>query len=285
MKKYTIAIITLLFLALCAHVFGQANPNPFEVRKSGKGKQALIFIPGFACSGEVWAGTRAVYEKNYTCYTFTMAGFAGVPAQNNASFKNWETAIVGYIKANKIEHPIIIGHSMGGGLALALAADYPELVQKIVVVDALPCLAALMNPAFVAKENNDCTGITSQITAMTDMQFEQMQQKSMARLVSDSMMRDTVIGWSVRSDRATFAGMYCDFSNTDLRSKMPAIQCPALILLEKNFAGGMVKPAIDAQYASLKTADLHYADKGLHFIMYDDKDWYFAQLNKFIPTK
>ena len=43
---------------------------------------------------------------------------------------------------------------MGGGLALALAADYPDLIGKIVVVDALPCLAALSNVSFISKENN-----------------------------------------------------------------------------------------------------------------------------------
>jgi pimeloyl-ACP methyl ester carboxylesterase len=44
------------------------------------------------------------------------------------SFKNWETSIASYIKENKIDKPIIIGHSMGGGLALA--SDYPELIEN-----------------------------------------------------------------------------------------------------------------------------------------------------------
>jgi hypothetical protein len=39
---------------------------------------------------------------DFTCYTFTMAGFAGVKPQPNAS-KNWETENVNYIKAYKIK--------------------------------------------------------------------------------------------------------------------------------------------------------------------------------------
>jgi hypothetical protein len=38
-----------------------------------------------------------------------------------------------------------------GGLALAIASDYPELIDKI-VVDALPCLAALRDPSFNHKK-------------------------------------------------------------------------------------------------------------------------------------
>ncbi|KAF2517425.1 alpha/beta hydrolase [Flavobacterium zhairuonense] len=280
MKKYIILIIAFLFSALCLNVFAQTKSYPFEVLKTGKGKQSIIFIPGFASSGEVWNETKTAFEKDYTCYTLTMAGFAGVKPEQNPSFENWKNEVANYIKANKIEKPILIGHSMGGGLALAIAADYPELIGKIVVVDALPCMAALMDPSFKSKENNDCTAIVNQMTSMTDVQFLDMQKKTMPRLLADASKMDMVVDWSVKSDRKTFGQMYCDFSNTDLRAKIAQIKCPALILLESYFIN--LKPAIEEQYKNLKTANFQYANKGLHFIMYDDKDWYLAQLNTFI---
>ena len=279
MKKY-ILITALLFSALCFNVFGQTKSYPFEVAKTGTGKQAIIFIPGFASSGDVWNETRANFEKEFTCYTFTMAGFAGVKPQPNASLKNWETEIVNYIKANKIEKPIVIGHSMGGVLALAIASDYPELISKIVVVDALPCLAALRDPSFKSKENNDCSSMVNQIGAMSEDEFLQMQKRNMAMLLADASKQDEVISWSMKSDRKTFSEMYCDFSNTDLRDKIAAIKCPSLILLEFGFSN--YKAPIEAQYKNLKTASFQYSNKGLHFIMYDDKEWYLAQLNNFV---
>ncbi len=284
MKKYAILIIALLFIALCADVFGQnKSPYPFKVQKTGQGKQSIIFIPGFASSGDVWNETKTKFEPEYTCYTLTMAGFAGVKPQENATFINWENRIADFIKDNKIEKPILIGHSMGGGLALAIAADYPDLINKIVVIDALPCLAALMNPSFKSKDNNDCSAIVSQMRDMNNDQFYQMQRMSMQRLMADTTMRETAVGWSMKSDRKTFAEMYCDFSNTDLRGKIKAIQCPALVLLESYFA--TLKPNIEEQYNNLKTVHFQYADKGLHFIMFDAKDWYFMQLLNFIPVK
>ncbi|HSD07235.1 alpha/beta hydrolase [Flavobacterium sp.] len=282
MKKYIILVIVLLFSALCLNVFAKTKSYPFEVVKSGKGKQSIIFIPGFASSGEVWNETKANFEKDFTCYTLTMAGFAGVKSQPNASFKSWETEIADYIQANKIEKPILIGHSMGGGLALAIAADYPDLISKIVVVDALPSLSALMDPSFKSKENNDCSAMVNQITAMSGDQFFQMQKSNMPKLLADTSKLDMVVDWSLKSDRNTFAQMYCDFSNTDLRDKIATIKCPSLILLESYFAN--LKPTIENQYKNLKTANFQYANKGLHFIMYDDKEWYQTQLNNFIKS-
>lgn len=281
MKKY-ILIIALLFSALCVNVFAQTKSYPFEVIKTGKGKQSIIFIPGFASSGEVWNETKAAFEKDFTCYTLTMAGFAGVKPQPNPSFENWKAGIANYIKDNKIEKPILVGHSMGGGLALAIASDYPDLIGKIVVVDALPCLAALSDSSFKSKENNDCSPMVTQMAAMNETQFYDMQKQTMPRLLQDSSKLEMVVDWSVRSDRKTFSEVYCDFFNIDLRERISAIKCPSLILLESYFIN--LKPAIEGQYEKLKTAKFQYADKGLHFIMYDDKDWYLAQLNNFIKS-
>jgi pimeloyl-ACP methyl ester carboxylesterase len=282
MKKYIILIIALLFSSLYLNVFAQTKKYPFEVSKTGKGKQAIIFIPGFASSAAVWDETKANFEKEYTCYTLTMAGFAGVKPEPNPSFENWKNEIATYIKSNKIEQPILIGHSMGGGLALAIASDYPELISKIIVVDALPCLNALMDPSFKSKANNDCSPMVGQMTTMSDSQFLEMQKKMMPRLLADKTKLDLVVGWSVKSDRKTFAELFCDFSNTDLREKITTIKCPSLILLESNFVN--FKPAIEGQYKNLKTASFQYADKGLHFIMYDDKDWYLNQVSNFIKS-
>lgn len=283
MKKYTVVIIAFLFSALCLNVFAQSKSYPFEVLKTGKGKQSIIFIPGFASSGEVWNETKAAFEKDFICYTLTMAGFAGVKPQPDSSFENWKTGIADYIKDNKIEKPIVIGHSMGGGLALALASDYPELIGKIVVVDALPCLAALSDTSFKSKENNDCSATVNQMTSMNETQFYDMQKQMMPRLLQDLSKLETVVSWSVKSDRTTFGQMYCDFFNTDLREKITDVKCPSLILLESYFIN--LKPAIEEQYKNLKAADFKYAAKGLHFIMYDDKVWYLEQLNNFLKPE
>lgn len=253
---------------------------PFTVTISGKGQQPIIFIPGLACSGHVWDGTKQIFEKHYKCYTLTMAGFDGASPRPDPSFINWEKAIAGYIRQNNIEQPIVIGHSLGGGLAMALAADYPKLISKIVIIDALPCLSALTYPSFQAGEKPNCTKMMTRITSATDGQFYQMQKMSISNLLSDTSKQKMVINWSVKSDRYTIAEMYCDYANTDLRNKISAIKCPDLILLEANFIN--FKPAIASQFADLKHANIHYASKGLHFIMYDDPDFYYKNLTDFI---
>lgn len=270
-------LITVVFL-IPFMVFAQ--DYPFLVAKSGEGKQTLIFIPGFACAGEVWNETVEELNDNYTFYLLTMPGFAGIAPQENPSFEHWKTQIAEFIKQEKIESPILIGHSMGGGLALAIASDFPNLCSKIIVVDALPCLMALTNPNFQSNPNNDCSDMINRIMNMNEEQFAQMQRMSVASLTSNTSKFNEIVNWGLKSDRETYAKMYCDFSNTDLRERIEKITVPSLILLEPQFM--IIETEINKQYKNLSTALIKYADKGLHFLMYDDKEWFINQLKDFI---
>ena len=71
------ACLLSIFLIQSAISGGQVATKAFEVVKTGQGKQALIFIPGFACSGQVWDKTKVYFENDYICYTLTMANFTG----------------------------------------------------------------------------------------------------------------------------------------------------------------------------------------------------------------
>ena len=256
------------------------NSFPFTVKISGQGSKNIILIPGLASSGDVWNETVARYDKDYKCYTLTFHGFAGVTPDDSVSFKNWENSVARYIQINKISNPIIIGHSIGGGMAMMLAADYPDLIAKIIVVDALPCLAAIQNPTFIANPHPDCSSMVARFKSMSDSQFYQMQKQTMPSLIADTIHLNEVLQWSLKSDRKTLAEIYCQFINTDLRNDISNIKCPTLVLLENAFTG--MKPAIAEQFKNLKSARLEYATKGLHFIMYDDPNWYFKELDQFL---
>lgn len=169
---------------------------------------------------------------------------------------------------------------MGGGLAMAVAADYPDLLRKIVIVDALPCLMALTNPNFQSVTNKDCSDLVDQMTAMPDDQFSQMQKMSALSLTTNSSKIDEILNWGITSDRKTFAEIFCDFSNTDLRTRIQNINIPSLVLLEPHFKH--IASSINEQYKNLPNAQIKYATKGLHFIMFDDNEWFIDQLKSFL---
>lgn len=272
---------TICLLLLCALVISAQDTTPsFNFVKKGSGRQNIILLAGLGTSTKVWDETIAVLSKTKTCYAVSFSGFAGSKAQSNPDLTLWEKDIVKFIKDKKIKNPVLIGHSMGGTLALQIAANHPDIISKLVVVDAFPSPTALYNPRFKSQENIDCTPIINQFAGMDESQFYNFQKTNISQMASDKTRIETILDWFVKSDRKTFGKIYCELLNTDLREKLSAIKCPAVILVQPAFKSK--EREVIQQYALLKNADIRYAERGLHFIMYDDWEWFINSLQSFL---
>ena len=115
---------------------------------------------------------------------------------------------------------------------------------------------------------------------MSDEQFIRQQRLSAATLCEDSTRQEALVRWSTASDKRTFAQLYADYANTDLRLRLSAIHVPVLVLLEPSFR--RVEPLVREQFAGLPDVRLEYASQGLHFLMFDARDWFLQQLTAFI---
>lgn len=269
----------ILLLIVC-HVSAQANP--FEVTTYGKKGNAVVLLPGYASSPEVWQTTIARLQANHRLYVLHFAGFAGKAPAAQPAFEHWANVLTEWLRLLPEAEVTVIGHSMGGVMALWLAAELPHKVVKVVVVDALPCLSALNNPSFQVDPDFSCEASIRQMTALSDSAFHAMQQQGAPWLVNDAAWQQKLVDWSKQSDRYTLAAVYCSFLQTDIRPKLPQIKAKVLVQLEAPFAG--YQSAIAAQYEKLQGAQLIYAPKGLHFVMIDAADWYFESLRAFLKA-
>lgn len=121
------------------------QPSRFSVQVQGRGPDVLL-IPGLTAGRDVWASTASAIA-GYRYHLLQVAGFAGEPARGNARgaiLAPLMDEIARYISDRGLRRPMIAGHSMGGTLAMMLAARRPELVGKLMVVDMLPQPAALL---------------------------------------------------------------------------------------------------------------------------------------------
>lgn len=270
-------ILLLLFALSITHA--EAN-QPFDVQQYGRVGSVIVLIPGYASSPDVWSSTIAALQNEHRLYVLHFAGFAGKPAAPHPSFDHWSLRVSQWLQALSEQEVTLVGHSMGGVMALRLAAELPEKVTRVVVVDALPCLSALNNPNFKANPDFSCEPSIRQMTALSDSAFRAMQQQGAPWLVNDVVWQQKLVDWSMQSDRYTLAAVYCSFLQTDLRPQLAQIKAQVLVQLEAPFTG--YQSAIAAQYAQLKGVQLAYAPKGLHFVMIDAADWYFDSLAAFL---
>ncbi|KAA9339153.1 alpha/beta hydrolase [Hymenobacter busanensis] len=265
-----------------------AHPN-FTVRVVGKG-QPVLLIPGLTCPGAVWDETVAHYQTQYQCHVVSLAGFGGAaaPASTEHLLQNVRDQLLAYIKTQKLTRPAIIGHSLGGFMALWMSATQPEAVGPLVIVDSLPFLSAIQNPALTAEAAKPQAEATRQQMSRGGKMPAAMQRQMLASMITDTA-RMTVAGrWSTASDPATVAQAMYDMSTTDLRADVARIQQPVLVL----GAWAAYKPygatkestrAIFAQqYAKLPQHRIEMSEAGKHFLMWDDTQWFLNQADAFL---
>jgi N-formylmaleamate deformylase len=104
-----------------------SGDRAFVVRVTGTGPRSMILIPGFLSHGEVWDEVVAHVGTRYRCHVLTLAGFAGVPAVDGPLLPRVRDEIIAYIKETKLDHPVLVGHSLGGFLALWVGSTAPDL--------------------------------------------------------------------------------------------------------------------------------------------------------------
>jgi pimeloyl-ACP methyl ester carboxylesterase len=262
-------------------------PTAFTVEVTGQGKP-IILIPGMASSGEVWKATVARYCGRFQCHVLTLAGFAGVPPIGTPLLPSTAKQVVEYIDARHLDRPALVGHSLGGFLALRIAADDPDKVGRIVVVDALPALGATQVPDITAEQ---LKGMAARMRASMQGQdaetYAAGQRRSIATMVTGAEDLERIVGWGRQSDRATVVNAMHDLFATDLRGDLARIKAPTLVLgtwiAFKDFAPrSAIEATFRSQYRNLDGVRIELADKARHFIMYDDPQWMYERMDAFL---
>jgi pimeloyl-ACP methyl ester carboxylesterase len=264
---------------------GAGGPAPaFVVRVEGHGPP-MVLIPGYASSGAVWDGVVAHYRERYTCHVLTLAGFAGVPAAEAPLLPQVERQLLAYLDAHQLERPVLVGHSLGGVLALQLAAQAPERFSQVVVVDSLPFYAGANDPAATAQSVEPLArDLRAQLRDGSAYERRAYEEHALPALISDPARVQVALDWVMRSDPETLGQAFYEFLTTDLRPELSRIRAPVLVVGSSPPAHRQgTEETFRSQYATLAGARLVIDEHSRHFIMWDDLPRLLAEMDGFLP--
>ncbi len=114
----------------------------------GRGKPILL-LHGWLSSWGLWRGTMLTLsaERRYRIYALDFWGFGDSAKKSVQNFNvaSYVSMVNQFMDKMGIAHAPIIGHSMGGTVALSLALEHPVRVGKVAVVGA-PVAGSSLNP-------------------------------------------------------------------------------------------------------------------------------------------
>lgn len=306
MKRHTsVAAIFILAVGLIADRADAAEPCPtglvegkrITVLVEGDGPD-VVLIPGLSSPRAVWDVTTDRLKDKYRLHRVQIRGF-GDDAGDNAGGPVLDPLmreVADYIDDCITDRggapPAIIGHSMGGLTGLMIAARVPQEVGKLMIVDALPFIGTLFNPAATVDS------VKPQAEQMAAMMRAQHGQPAPTGPVSDpgpvSMVgsmsnqpagRTAVLGWMRAADARVTAQVLHDVMTTDMRGELAAVTAPVTLLYAQDdslMPAERAKAAFEPQYVAVAKFTAQIVPGSRHFIMLDQPEIFAKAVNDFL---
>lgn len=108
--------------------------------EKGAGPRHVLLLHGFAAHSYTWRFLiDDLVKAGYHVWSIDFIGFgySDKPMTFDYGLSSFTNQIEAFMQAKQIQRASIIGHSMGGGLALSLAMTSPHRTQSLVLIDAL----------------------------------------------------------------------------------------------------------------------------------------------------
>jgi pimeloyl-ACP methyl ester carboxylesterase len=200
------------------------------VERHGERGRPLVMVPGLASGAWAWQDLVRELRAEHVIYVVTLPGFDGRPAGAGNAVDAARKGLLELINARRLEKPVLVGHSLGGILALAVAEEQPTMVGGVVSIDGLPVFPGTEElPA--TQRLQAAQAAKARVAGVTAAAFSAQQQRYMRGIgVLDMDKADELAKLSAKSDPAAVGQYVADTLALDLRPGLGKISTPVLVL-------------------------------------------------------
>ncbi len=246
----------------------------------------IVFIPGLASGSWTWRDSAARLAGKHSVYLLTLPGFDGRAPVPGADLDSLSKDLRTLIETRKLARPVLVGHSLGGTLSLAFAAENSALVSGVVAVDGLPVFPG--TEGLTGDRSALAQQARAQLAGLTPEQFAAYQQTYMGRFgVIDAATASRLAELSGRSDPGATADFAAQLLMLDLRPKLPAISVPVIEISPfhaPDFAAMGVNEDAKTNYyrmllQGVAKLDVVSVSPARHFVMFDQPEKFAAALD------
>ena len=283
------ALFTAAALIAASPAFAAFQSDRISVTTEGSGPD-VVLIHGLASSPRVWKGTIE-RVPGYRYHLVQIAGMGATPPGGNAQgavIAPVAEEVARYIAEEKLGKPALVGHSMGGTIAMMVAARHPDEVGKLMVVDMHPFVGQLYGgPTATADSVRPIAdAMRARSAKATPEERDRERRGTVTAMINTESERAGPIEDSLASDPNAVANAFAELIVTDLRPELKSITAPTTVLYVTPAGAPFTDEQMDAgykaAYADLSGVMLKRIPKSAHYIMLDAPDAFADEVKAFL---
>lgn len=106
-------------------------------RESGTG-QPMVIMHGIFGSSDNWMPQAKLFSEHYRVFSLDLRNHGQSPHDDQFDYPVMVEDLRSFVDDHGLDNPVVIGHSMGGKVAMNYALAHPEKIARLVVVDIAP---------------------------------------------------------------------------------------------------------------------------------------------------
>ena len=106
-------------------------------REIGEG-ETIIILHGLYGSSDNWVSIAKHLGENYKVFSLDQRNHGQSPHSEEHNYSVLTKDLLEFFEDHQIKSAVLLGHSMGGKVAMQFAIDHPEKIASLIVVDIAP---------------------------------------------------------------------------------------------------------------------------------------------------
>jgi pimeloyl-ACP methyl ester carboxylesterase len=169
----------------------------FHVDLGGAGKTPMLVLHGLLGSSRNWQTTGRDLAAHFHVIALDARNHGRSPHADGMSYELMVDDVLAWMDAQAMTRATIVGHSMGGKIAMLLACRHPGRVERLVVVDVAPRDYSWQGhrAEFMAMHELNLANLQSRQEA--ELRFEaRVPDLGMRKFLATNLARDDAGGWT-----------------------------------------------------------------------------------------
>ena len=211
-----LAVVLAMVLALAVSAAAQQQQDPPLVIE-GRGEHEMVLIHGLGGNADVWDECLTYLKGVFKVWTFELAGHGRTQPIVDPTVEKEAERLAAYLKEQGIVYPTLVGHAMGGMIALQYTIDHPADVKRLILMDTAPMqLASLEQKAAVGQElAND---------------YDRYVYSRFVNMTPNQEVTERIVDTALRTDSATFISLLMSSFDFDLSDQLYSLPVPMLVV-------------------------------------------------------